>query len=203
MRTNSEQTSGSDLPIILFQRPKDLGAWLEKNHAASPGVWLRIAKKGSGLESVTYAETLDVALCYGWIDGLKRKYDEQSFIQKFTPRRPRSLWSKINRAKAEALIASGQMQPAGLAAIEAARADGRWDAAYDSASKATVPEDFQTALDRNQKAKAFFATLDRANRYAILFRIQTATKPETRARRITQFIAMLARGEKIHGGRSD
>lgn len=193
----------TDLPVILFNRPKDWAAWIEKNHAASPGVWLRIAKKGSGLESVTYAEALDVALCYGWIDGLKRKYDEQSWIQKFTPRRPRSLWSKINRAKAEELIACGRMHAAGLVAIEAARADGRWETAYDSASKATVPDDFQAALDRNRKAKTFFAGLDRANRYAILFRIQTAKKAETRAARIAQLVAMLERGEKIHGGKKE
>jgi uncharacterized protein YdeI (YjbR/CyaY-like superfamily) len=188
----------SDIPIQLFEKPKDWAAWLEKSHAASSGIWLRLAKKNSGIESITYAEALDVALCYGWIDGQKKSYDDTTWLQKFTPRGKKSIWSKINREKAESLIKSKQMKPAGLKAIESAKQDGRWDAAYDSQSKATVPEDFQAALDKNAKAKAFFATLKGANRYAILFRIQTAKKAETRTKRIAQFIEMLEKHETIH-----
>jgi uncharacterized protein YdeI (YjbR/CyaY-like superfamily) len=188
----------NDIPIQLFEKPKDWAAWLQKSHAAASGIWLRLAKKNSGIESITYAEALDVALCYGWIDGQKKSYDEITWLQKFTPRGKKSIWSKINREKAESLIKSKQMKPAGLKAIESAKQDGRWDAAYDSQSKATVPEDFQAALDKNAKAKAFFATLKGANRYAILFRIQTAKKAETRARRIRQFIEMLEKHETIH-----
>jgi uncharacterized protein YdeI (YjbR/CyaY-like superfamily) len=187
-----------DIPIQLFEKPKDWAAWLEKSHAASSGIWLRLAKKNSGIESITYAEALDVALCYGWIDGQKKSYDDTTWLQKFTPRGKKSIWSKINREKAESLIKSNQMKPAGLKAIESAKQDGRWDAAYDSQSKATVPEDFQAALEKNAKAKAFFATLKGANRYAILFRIQTAKKAETRTRRIAQFIEMLEKHENIH-----
>jgi uncharacterized protein YdeI (YjbR/CyaY-like superfamily) len=184
----STPDSLNGIPIMLFQHPKDWAAWLDKNQATSSGLWLRLAKKASGLESASYAEALEVALCYGWIDGQKKSYDETSWLQKFTPRGVKSIWSKINREKAQALIQSGQMKPAGLQAIEAAQQDGRWDAAYDSASNATVPSDFQIELDKNALAKAFFATLDRTNRYAILFRIQTAKKAETRAKRIQQFI---------------
>lgn len=147
---------------------------------------------------MTYDEAVEVALCYGWIDGQKKSYDEKSWLQKFTPRGAKSIWSKINRAKAERLIESGQMKPAGLQAVESARQDGRWEAAYDSPSNATVPEDFQAALDRNAQAQVFFATLNKANRYAILFRVQTAKKAETRAKRIEQFISMLAKQEKLH-----
>jgi uncharacterized protein YdeI (YjbR/CyaY-like superfamily) len=188
----------NDIPIQLFEKPKHWAAWLEKSHAASAGIWLRLAKKNSGIESITYAEALDIALCYGWIDGQKKSYDETTWLQKFTPRGKKSIWSKINREKAESLIKSEKMKPAGLKAIESAKQDGRWDAAYDSQSKATVPEDFQAALDKNAKAKAFFATLKGANRYAILFRIQTAKKAETREKRIQQFIEMLERHETIH-----
>lgn len=192
------QTPPSEVPIILFAKRKDWADWLKKNHDASSGLWVRFAKKNSGLESMTYAEALDVALCYGWIDGQKKSYDEATWLQKFTPRRAKSVWSKINREKAESLIASGKMKPAGLRTIESAKQDGRWDSAYDSQSKAEVPDDFRLALDKNPAAKAFFATLKNANRYAILFRIQTARKAETRNRRIEQFIAMLERGETIH-----
>jgi len=192
------ENNSSDLPVLLFARPKDWEAWLKANHAESGGLCLRLAKKNSCIESITYAEALDVALCYGWIDGHKKRYDEASWLQKFTPRGRKSIWSKINREKAEALIESKRMKPAGLKAIESAKQDGRWDAAYDSQSKAAVPDDFQAALDQNAKAKAFFATLKGGNRYAILFRIQTANKVETRTKRIEQFIAMLERGETIH-----
>ena len=161
-------------------------------------MWLRIAKVGARLKSITYAEALDVALCFGWIDGQKRSHDAQSFLQKFVPRRKRSAWSKRNREHVERLMAAGEMHPAGLAAVAAAKADGRWDRAYDSPATATVPDDLQAALDRNPKARAFFETLTSANRYAILYRIQTAVKPETRARRIAEFVAMLKRHETLH-----
>ena len=187
-----------DLPILLFPTPADWAAWLDDQAATSPGVWLQIAKKDAGHRSVTYAEALDVALCYGWIDGQKKPYDDQFWLQKFTPRGPKSMWSKVNRAKAEALIESGQMKPQGLAAIESARQDGRWDAAYDSQRTATVPDDLQAAFDSHPQAAAFFATLNSVNRYAILVRVQTAKTPATRAKRIEQFIQMLERGEKIH-----
>lgn len=188
-----------DLPILLFGSPPDLEAWLEKNHAGSAGLWLKIAKKGSGVESVSYAQALELALCFGWIDSQKRGFDEQYFLQRFTPRRPRGKWSLINREKAEALIASGAMRSAGLAEVEAAKADGRWEAAYAGQRTAEVPEDLRHELDRNEAAREFFARLDGANRYAILYRLQEAKKPETRERRLRKYIAMLERGEKIHG----
>ena len=188
----------TDFEIALFANQQAWRKWLAKQHTKSAGLWLRFAKKNSGLTSVTYEEALDVALCYGWIDGLKKKYDEQTFMLRFTPRGARSIWSKINRNKATALIESNQMQPAGLAAIERAKTNGQWDAAYDSQSKITVPDDLQAALDKNAKAKKFFATLNSVNRYAILFRLQTAVKPDTRAKRLQQFVEMLERGEKLH-----
>lgn len=194
----SPQNTGNDLPVLLFEHQKSWAAWLDKNHATSSGVWLRLAKKASGIMSVSYDEALEVALCYGWIDGQKKSDDESAWLQKFTPRGAKSIWSKVNREKAQKLIASGQMKPAGLQAVERARQDGRWDAAYDSPSRATVPADFQAELDRNAQAKAFFGTLNGSNRYAILFRIQTARKAETRARRIQEFIRMLEQHEKLH-----
>lgn len=196
MKISTERSN--DQPVMLFASQKDWAKWLDKNRASSSGLWLRLAKKASELKSVSYAEALDVALCYGWIDGQKKSYDDESWLQKFTPRGAKSIWSKINREKAESLIKAGAMKPAGLHAIERAKQDGRWDAAYDSQSKATIPEDFQAKLDRNPKAKDFFAELNSANRYAILWRIQTAKKAETRARRIQQFIEMLERNETIH-----
>jgi len=194
----SSQNTHNGLPILLFEQQDDWAAWLDEHHASSAGVWLRLAKKASDLQSLSYAEALDVALCYGWIDGQKNSYDESSWLQKFTPRGARSIWSKINREKAQQLIESGKMKPAGLKAIESAKNDGRWDGAYDSQSRATVPSDFQAALDGNPEASAFFATLNSVNRYAILFRIETAKKPETRAKRIQEFIRMLERHEKLH-----
>jgi uncharacterized protein YdeI (YjbR/CyaY-like superfamily) len=188
----------ADLPTLLFGSLAELEVWLEANHADSAGVWLKIAKKGSGVESVTYAQALELALCFGWIDSQKRGLDERFFLQRFTPRRPRGKWSLINREKAEVLIASKAMRPAGLVEVEAAKADGRWEAAYAGQRKAEVPEDLQRELDRSQSAREFFATLDSANRYAILYRLQEAKKPETRKRRLQKFIAMLERGEKIH-----
>jgi uncharacterized protein YdeI (YjbR/CyaY-like superfamily) len=161
-------------------------------------VWLKIAKKASGIKSVTYKEALDCALCYGWIDGQKGSFDDRYFVQKFTPRRARSRWSRINRERALELIESGEMKPAGLREVQRAQADGRWEAAYDSPSRVTVPEDLQRALDRNKRAKDFFATLTGVNRYAVLYRIQDAKRPETRARRIEQFVEMLGRHETLH-----
>ncbi|HZR28562.1 MAG TPA: YdeI/OmpD-associated family protein [Terriglobales bacterium] len=199
MNKNIRKTSAADgSPIKLFKSKKDWAAWLEKNHDKSAGLWLRLAKKDSGLQSVSYKEALDVALCYGWIDGQKRPENDKTWLQRFCLRSGKSVWSKINREKAQALIASGEMKEAGLAAIENAKKNGRWDTAYDSPSGADVPGDFQAALDANPRATAFFKTLDRANRYAILWRIQTVKKAETRARKIEQFIGMLKRKEKIH-----
>lgn len=183
---------------MLFKHKKDWAAWLHRNHATKAGVWLKLAKKASGKMSVSYDEALEVALCYGWIDSQGKGYDESFSIQRFTPRRPKSIWSKRNREKAEALIKAGSMKPSGLQAVESAKRDGRWDAAYDSPSRATVPPDLQKVLNRNPKAKAFFATLDSRNRYAILFRIQTAKKAETRAKRIAQFVLMLEEKKKLY-----
>jgi uncharacterized protein YdeI (YjbR/CyaY-like superfamily) len=194
MKTNTPGTSA----IRLFKSKQDWAVWLEKNHRKSAGLWLRLAKKDSPLRSVSYKEALEVALCYGWIDGQKKPENDESWLQRFVVRSSRSIWSKINREKALALIASGEMKAAGLEAIENAKKNGRWEAAYDSPSGATVPGDFQAALDANPRATAFFKTLDRANRYAILWRIQTVKKAETRARKIRQFVDMLERGEKIH-----
>jgi uncharacterized protein YdeI (YjbR/CyaY-like superfamily) len=185
-------------PVRLFKSKQDWAAWLEKNHHKSTGLWLRVAKKGSGLRSVSYQEAIEVALCYGWIDGQKRPENEETWLQRFVSRSSKSVWSKINREKALVLIASGEMKAAGLQAIENAKKNGRWDAAYDSPSGATVPADFQKALDGNPRAAAFFKTLDRANRYAVLWRIQTVKKAGTRARKIEHFIGMLERSEKIH-----
>jgi uncharacterized protein YdeI (YjbR/CyaY-like superfamily) len=187
-----------ELPIHLFADPDELEAWLEDNGASSDGVWLKIAKKGTGKRSVTYAEALELALCFGWIDSQKRGFDEEYFLQRFTPRRPRGRWSKINREKAEALIAAGRIRPAGLAEVEAAKADGRWDAAYEGQRTATVPADLQRELDASPAAAEFFAGLDSANRYAVIYRLNDAKKPETRERRLRKFVAMLERGEKIH-----
>ncbi len=186
------------LPIKLFASRGQLESWLDEHHAGSDGLWLKIAKKGSGVESVSYAEALEAALCFGWIDSQKRGFDERHFLQRFTPRRPRGKWSLINREKAEALIATGAMRPAGRAEVEAAKADGRWQAAYAGQRTAEVPADLRCELERNEAAREFFATLDSANRYAILYRLQEAKKPETRERRLRKFVAMLERGEKIH-----
>jgi uncharacterized protein YdeI (YjbR/CyaY-like superfamily) len=191
-------TKAVELPTFQFESKKKWADWLAKQHDKSAGVWLQLAKKDSGIPSVTYEEALDVALCYGWIDGQKKAFDDRYWLQKFTPRGPKSIWSKINTEKAEKLIASGEMKPAGFKAVEAAKQDGRWEAAYSSQKNTSVPEDFQAALDSNKKAKVFFASLNSANRYAILFRIQTAKKAETRAKRIQQFIEMLERGEKLY-----
>jgi len=187
-----------ELDPTLFKSAKAFEAWLKKNHAASEGLWLKIAKRGANEPSVTYPEAVEIALCWGWIDGQKKSLDDQHYLQRFTPRRARSVWSKINVEKVQGLIEAGRMQAPGQAQIEAAKADGRWARAYDGARTSTVPEDLQAALEAEPLAKAFFAGLNASNRYAILWRIQTAAKAETRARRIEQLVAMLARGETIH-----
>ena len=192
-------TTELDLPIRLFKTPAAWEKWLEANHAKSTGIWMQIAKKDSGLSSATYQEALDVALCYGWIDGQKRPLDERTWLQRFTPRGPRSIWSKINTAKADALIKAGRMRAAGLAAIESAKASGRWESAYQSWSDRDVPPELQAALDASPNAKAFFETLRGANRYGVIFRVQTAKKPETRAKRIADFIARFEKGETLFG----
>jgi len=172
-----------DLPVLLLATQSDWRAWFEENHLQPQGIWLKHAKKSSGKPSVSYQEALEEALCYGWIDSQKQAYDEDYYLQKFTPRGPKSVWSKINVAKAGELIKSGKMQPAGLEAISMAKQDGRWGAAYDSQSSSKIPEDFQAALNNNSKAKQFFETLNKANVYAFCWRIQTAKKPETRKAR--------------------
>jgi uncharacterized protein YdeI (YjbR/CyaY-like superfamily) len=186
------------LPVMTFDSTDAWDAWLGAHHADSPGLWLKIAKKGAAGRTISYSEALDVALCHGWIDGQKGRYDDEYWLQRFTPRKPASKWSKINTERVAALIASGRMRPAGLHEVERARADGRWEQAYESQSRVTVPEDLARALAENERARAFFATLDSANRYAILYRIGTAKKPETRAKRIDTFVTMLSEHKKIH-----
>jgi len=188
----------SDDEAREFASQDDWRAWLAEHHADSDGIWIKFAKKGSGLPTVVYAEAVEVALVYGWIDGHTKGIDDRHYRQRYTPRRARSKWSKINRTKAEALIARGAMEPAGLAEVERAKADGRWDAAYDSPRTALVPDDLRAALDADPAASAFFEELDGNNRYAILYRIQDAKRADTRARRIAQFVEMLGRGETIH-----
>jgi uncharacterized protein YdeI (YjbR/CyaY-like superfamily) len=198
MSPAKKKATPTEVPVVSFAETEAWSAWLASRHQSSRGVWIKIAKKVSGHASITYAEALEVALAWGWIDGQKGKLDEAWWLQKFTPRSSRSMWSKINCEKATALIAAGKMMPSGLAEVERAKKDGRWDRAYDSPSRASVPEDLEKALAKNPRAKKFFATLDSRNRYAILFRVQHAKKAETRARRIAQFVEMLAKGEKLH-----
>ncbi len=186
------------LPVLRFESAAEYRRWLSSHHARSRGIWLRIYKKRSSRPSITYAEAVDQSLCYGWIDGQGQKYDRESWLQKFTPRRPRSGWSRINTERAARLIESGAMAPAGLKAVEAAKADGRWTAAYDSPRRATPPAEFLRALRKHKKAKTFFETLNKSNTYAIVYRLQTAKRPETRARRMKMILAMLAKGEKFH-----
>jgi uncharacterized protein YdeI (YjbR/CyaY-like superfamily) len=190
--------NADNLPTLFFETQQDWEGWLKEHHAEVAGVWLKFAKKGTGIASLSYAEALEGALCYGWIDGQKASLDDDYWLQKFTPRRAKSIWSQINREKALALIAAGRMQPAGLRQVELAKADGHWDAAYASQSNKTIPEDLQRELDKNPAAKEFFNTLNSQNRYAILFRIQNAKRAETRAERIQKFITMLANKEKIY-----
>jgi uncharacterized protein YdeI (YjbR/CyaY-like superfamily) len=190
--------ASDDLPQLSFASPEEWETWLEANHATSDGVWIRIAKKGSGIDSVRYPEVLDSALCFGWIDARREALDATHFLQRFTPRRARSRWSRINRDKAQRLIAGKRMRPAGLAEVERAKADGRWAAAYEGQRTSTVPDDLQRELDARPQAAEFFAQLSSQNRYAILYRLQDAKKPETRALRLQRFVAMLEAGETLH-----
>ncbi|MDQ2887100.1 MAG: YdeI/OmpD-associated family protein [Chloroflexota bacterium] len=190
--------SSEELLILEFATQQDWEAWLAEHYADPTGIWLKIAKKSAGVLSISYSEALEGALCYGWIDGQKAAFDEHHWLQKFTPRRPKSIWSQINCNKAMTLIEAGRMQQAGLRQVEQAKADGRWEAAYAGQSKASVPDDLQEALDKNPQAYNFFLTLNSVNRYAILFRVQTARKAETRAARIQKFVEMLAKGEKLY-----
>ena len=194
----AQSASESAASPTLFKSARAFESWLKKNHARSDGLWLKIAKRGASEPSVTYAEAVQIALCWGWIDGQKKGLDDQHFLQRFTPRRARSIWSKINIDKVAALIEAGRMQAPGYAQIDAAKADGRWAQAYDGARTSAVPEDLLAALQAEPKAQAFFESINAANRYAVLWRIQTAVKAETRARRIAQLVAMLARGETVH-----
>jgi uncharacterized protein YdeI (YjbR/CyaY-like superfamily) len=187
-----------ELPILTFPGPAELEEWLDEHHASAPGLWLKIAKKGRAEPTATYAEAVELALCFGWIDSQRRGLDDEYFLQRFTPRRPRGRWSRINRDKAEELIEAGRMRPPGLAEVEAAKADGRWEAAYEGQRTAKVPPDLQRELDANPAAAKFFEGLDGANRYAILYRLDEAKKAETRERRLRKFVDMLERGEKIH-----
>jgi uncharacterized protein YdeI (YjbR/CyaY-like superfamily) len=186
------------LPQLPFRSGNEWERWLDANHADSKGVWIKIAKKGSGIESVSHPRALEGALCFGWIDGRREALDERYFLQRFSPRGPRSRWSKINREKAERLTAEGRMRPAGLAEVERAKQDGRWDAAYDSPSKIAVPDDLRRELDARPAARASFEQLNSQNRYAILYRLHDAKRPETRARRLAKFVAMLEAGEKLY-----
>jgi uncharacterized protein YdeI (YjbR/CyaY-like superfamily) len=186
-----------ELPTLELASQEAWERWLE-THPEADGAWLKIAKKDAGVVTVTYEGAVESALCFGWIDGQVRRFDERFYLQRFTPRRRGSRWSKINREKAEALIAAGRMRPSGLAQVEAAKADGRWAAAYDGARTIAVPEDLRRALDANPRAKAFFETLSGANRYAILYRVGDAKRPETRAKRIAQYVELCARGETLY-----
>jgi len=194
----SPDSKPRELPTKLFASADDWEAWLESNHGRSPGVWLKIARRGAETTSLTYAQALEVALLFGWIDGQKGALDTTFWLQKFTPRGPKSRWSQVNRASALRLTEEGRMRPAGLAAIESANADGRWGAAYEPQSRATVPADVQRALASNAAAQSFFETLDSHNRYAVLYRVNDAKSPETRAKRIATYVEMLAQGETLH-----
>ena len=187
-----------DLPIVPFATTEEWEVWLEKNHATAPGVWMKFYKKNSGVPSIIWVEAVVVALCYGWIDSQAKSLDEKSYLQKFTPRGPKSMWSKINTEHVARLIKLGKMKPAGIAAVEAAKADGRWDRAYASPSTMTVPDAFLKLLEKNKKAKACFETLNKTNRYAIAFQLQTAKKQETLERRMQKFLNMLEKGEKLY-----
>lgn len=193
-----KKTPAEIQPILPFATTRKWTAWLAKNHAKSNGIWLQFFKKDSGVPSVTYAGALDEALCFGWIDGQLKKYDAHSWLHRFTPRRPRSMWSKRNTEHVARLIGECRMKPAGLAQVEQAKADGRWSIAYDSRSTMTIPDDFLKQLSKNKKARTCFDTLNKANVYSIAWRLQTAKKPETREKRMVALLAMLAKGETIH-----
>jgi uncharacterized protein YdeI (YjbR/CyaY-like superfamily) len=187
-----------DLPILTFDEPQALQAWLERHHADAPGFWLRIYKKGSGKPTVTYAEALDEALCYGWIDSTKNAYDAESFLQRFTPRKARSVWSQVNRDHVARLIEAGRMQPPGLRMIEEAKRNGQWEAAYAPSSRMTVPEDLQALLEAEPETRDFFETLSKTNRYALLYRIQNVKKAETRLKRLDWAMDLLRRKETLY-----
>jgi uncharacterized protein YdeI (YjbR/CyaY-like superfamily) len=197
-KSHSKMSLLNTVPIIEFKTAKAFETWLEKNQDNSNGLWLKIFKKDSGIKTISYAEALDVALCYGWIDGQKKTFDELAYLQKFCPRRDKSIWSKINIGHVERLIEAGRMKPAGLKAIEKAKANGNWEKAYDSPSKMTIPEDFLKELRKNKKAEAFYKGLNKTNLFSIGFRLQTAKKQETREKRMKEIIEMLAKGEKFH-----
>ena len=198
VRSDTFVKNSDNVPIMSFETQQDWEVWLKEYHVDTRGIWLKIAKKEARTPSVSYAEALEGALCYGWIDGQKAAFDDKYWLQKFTPRTANSIWSKVNCGKAEALIAEGRMQPAGLRQVELAKSDGRWERAYELQSKITIPDDFQIELDKNPKAKDFFSTLDSANRYAFLFRIHAAKKPETRSAKILKFVEMLNQQQKLH-----
>ena len=199
MRTSTPERHAKDgLPIIAFSSDDAWETWLTEHHVEQPGVWLKLAKKGSGVPTVTYPEAVATALCFGWIDSQAGSYDSAWWMQRFTPRGPRSVWSQVNRSTVGALAEAGRMRPAGAAAVEKAKSDGRWDRAYAPQRTATVPDDLRTALDADPAAAAAFETLNMANRYAILYRVQDAKRPETRARRIASFVQMLARGDTLY-----
>jgi uncharacterized protein YdeI (YjbR/CyaY-like superfamily) len=187
----------AEQPVLSFATPGELEAWLSEHAEDSDGIWLKFAKKGSGIRSVVYPEALETALCHGWIDGQVKRLDEDHYLQRFTPRRARSKWSKRNRKMAERLIAEGRMRPAGLAEVERAQRDGRWEEAYDSPSTATVPADFQAALDAEPAAAEFFSGLGSTKRYPFLYRIQDAKRPETRAKRIAEYVELLRAGRTL------
>lgn len=191
-------TLPTDLPVLAFPDQAAFDAWLETEHATAPGVYVKLAKKGAGVPSVTYAELVESCLCFGWIDGRSNRLDERFYLQRLTPRRARSVWSQKNVDAVEALIRAGRMRPAGLAAVDAARADGRWERAYAGSKDITVPDDLAAALDADPKVRAEFESLDGANRYAILWRVHTAATPATRARRITAAVDLLREGRRIH-----
>lgn len=185
-------------PVMAFASQPDFEAWLEANQTLTTGIWLKIAKKGSGIPTISYEQAVETCLCFGWIDGQMKAYDGNYYLQGLTPRRPRSVWSHVNRQRIERLTAEGRMRPAGLKEVEAAQADGRWEAAYQPPSTAEVPQDLQAAIDANPEAKAFFPTISKANRYAFIYRVNNAKRPETRQRRIEQFVQMLAEHRTLH-----
>ena len=189
-----------DLPVLEFATQTELEEWLEREHATAPGVYVRLAKKGAGVPSVTYPQIVEACLCFGWIDGISRRLDDRFYVQRITPRRARSVWSQKNVEAVGALTAAGRMRPAGLAAVEAAQADGRWERAYPGAAQMTVPDDLAAALAAEPAAQQTFEALDGTNRYAVLWRVHTAATPETRSRRIAAAVQMLAEGRRPHPG---
>lgn len=193
-----QMSENKEMKVVAFKTPNAFEKWLAKNHNKATGIWLRFFRKDSGKATITYKEAVDEALCYGWIDGQANKYDDESWIQKFTPRGPRSIWSKRNTANIERLTSLEKMRPSGLEEVEKAKADGRWAKAYDSPKDMQLPDDFMKQLFKNKKAKTFFETLNKTNKYAIGWRLQTAKKPETKEKRIKMIVEMLSKGQKFH-----